>query len=239
MARPSSSGRAVARPHWTLKKPLAMALGAAAALLALVYGAVFWIESESGQRFIERHASSATGREVKIGELDIKVGWRPGVRVSGLRVSNPQWAKTPALIDAALVDARFRLMPLVLGRAIIEDLTLVQAKAGLEREENRNTWSVRERPQDQQSGLRGYSSDVSTSTAALSYIAIPRYRRTWRSTWPVTLERAGHWTSAWPENTGRGTHSRRAAHTRHPCRDVGSRDSRRHNGCCSEHATRS
>jgi uncharacterized protein involved in outer membrane biogenesis len=140
------------RSHWTLKKPLAMTLGAAAALLALVYGAVLWIESKSGQRFIERHASSATGREVKIGELDIKVGWRPGVRVSGLRVSNPQWAKTPALIDAALVDARLRLMPLVFGRAVIEDLTLVQAKAGLEREENRNTWSLREQPQDQQSG---------------------------------------------------------------------------------------
>jgi hypothetical protein len=54
-----------------------MALGAAAALLVLVYGAVFWIESEYGQRFIERHASSATAREVKIGELDIKWGGSP------------------------------------------------------------------------------------------------------------------------------------------------------------------
>jgi hypothetical protein len=42
-------------------------------------------------------------------------------------------------------------MPLLFGRAVIEDLTLVQAKAGLEREQNRNTWSLREQPQDQES----------------------------------------------------------------------------------------
>jgi hypothetical protein len=40
---------------------LALALGAAAGLLLLAYGTVFWIESEAGQHFIEQRASSATG----------------------------------------------------------------------------------------------------------------------------------------------------------------------------------
>lgn len=109
-----------------------------------MFGAVWWIESESGQRFIERRASAATGREITIGDLDIKIGWHPGVAVSGLQITNPEWAKSSHLVDAQLIDARFRLMPLLVGRMIVEELTLVQAKAGIEREENRNTWTFKE-----------------------------------------------------------------------------------------------
>jgi uncharacterized protein involved in outer membrane biogenesis len=130
-----------------LPKPLAIALGAAAAIVLLVFGAVLWIESESGQSFIERRASSATGREITIGDLDIKIGWRPGVRVSGLRITNPDWAKTSHLVDTELIDARFRLMPLLFGRVIVEELTLTQARVGAEREEGRNTWTFREKEQ--------------------------------------------------------------------------------------------
>src|SRR5687767_10199298 len=114
-------------------KPLAIALGVAAGLVLLVFGAVWWIESEAGQGFIERRASEATGREITIGDLDIKLGWRPGLRVSGLRITNPEWAKTSHLVDADLIDARFRLLPLLVGRGVVEELQLVQAKIGLER----------------------------------------------------------------------------------------------------------
>lgn len=129
-----------------MPKPAAIALGLALGVVLLFFGAVWWIESESGQAFIERRASSATGREVTIGDLDIKLGWQPGLRVSGLRITNPDWAKTSHLVDAELIDARFRLMPLLTGRAVIEELTLVQAKAGLEREEKRNTWTFKDEP---------------------------------------------------------------------------------------------
>jgi uncharacterized protein involved in outer membrane biogenesis len=131
----------------TFPKPLAIALGVAAALVLLVFGVVLWVESESGQSFIERRASAATGRDISIGDLDIKFGWRPGVRVSGLRITNPEWAKTSHLVDAELIDARFRLMPLIMGRVIVEELTLTQARIGAEREEGRNTWTFREKEQ--------------------------------------------------------------------------------------------
>jgi len=132
-----------------IPKPLAIALGVAAGLVLLVFGLVWWIESESGQRFIERRASAATGREITIGDLDIKIGWHPGVRVSGLRITNPEWAKTRHLVDTELIDARFRLLPLFVGRAIVEELTLVQARLGLEREANRNTWTFKDKPPEE------------------------------------------------------------------------------------------
>jgi AsmA family protein len=129
--------------------PAAIAIGAALLVVLLPYLAILWIESESGQRWLERRAASATGREVSIGGIDVKPGWRPGFRVSEIRVGNPEWAKTSHLIDAGLVDARLRLLPLLFGRAVFEDLTLVQARLGLEREEGRATWQLRERRTDE------------------------------------------------------------------------------------------
>jgi uncharacterized protein involved in outer membrane biogenesis len=130
-------------------KTLVIVVCLAAALLLLAYGIVLWIESEPGQRFIEKRASSATGREITIGDLDVKLGWHPGVSVMNLRITNPEWAKTTHLVDAQRIDARLKLRPLFAGRAIIEDLTLVQAKVGLEREKNRNTWSFRRDQQEE------------------------------------------------------------------------------------------
>src|SRR5688572_1187914 len=128
-----------------IDKPLATVIIAAAVLLAIPFGIILWIESESGQRFIERKAFEATGREIRIGDIDVKVGLLPGARVSGLQITNPQWAKTSHLIDTQFIDARVRLLPLLTGRVVIEDLTLVQARVGLEREKDRNTWSFKER----------------------------------------------------------------------------------------------
>ncbi|HYC48485.1 MAG TPA: AsmA family protein [Burkholderiales bacterium] len=138
------------RMQRAISRPLGLALGAAAALLLAVFGVVLWIESESGQRFIERRASAASGREISIGDLDLKFGFRPGIRVSDLRVTNPDWAKTSHLVDAKLIDARFRILPLLKGIVYAHELTLVQGKVGLEREKNRNTWTFKtsEEPQE-------------------------------------------------------------------------------------------
>jgi AsmA family protein len=126
-----------------IPKPLAITLGVAVGLLLLVFGVVLLIESEAGERFIERRASAASGRQISIGDLNIKIGWHPGIRVSGLQITNPEWAKSSHLVDTQYIDARFRLLPLLVGRVIIEDLTLTQARIGLEREKNRNTWTFK------------------------------------------------------------------------------------------------
>jgi uncharacterized protein involved in outer membrane biogenesis len=144
-----------------ISNPLRIVLGVVAIVIALPFAVILWLESDSGQRFIERKVSDATGRKLTIGDLDIKVGWQPGVRVSGLRVTNPEWAKTSHLIDTDLIDARFRLLPLLTGRAIIEDLTLVQAKVGLEREENRNTWTFKQQPKDKDKPQRVFVERIS------------------------------------------------------------------------------
>jgi uncharacterized protein involved in outer membrane biogenesis len=132
------------------RRPLWIVLGAAAVVLLLAFGAMGWIESEAGRQWVERRASDATGREFSIGEIDVKLGWQPGIRVSGLRIANPDWAKTRHLADTEYIDARFRLLSLLIARPVVEELTLVQAKIGAEREENRNTWTFREKEEETQ-----------------------------------------------------------------------------------------
>jgi uncharacterized protein involved in outer membrane biogenesis len=133
-----------------ISRPLVFALGVAAVVVLIVLGAVLWIESESGARFVERRASAASGREITIGNLDLKFGFPPGVRVSGLKITNPEWAKTSHLVDTELIAARVKLLPLFKGIVFFEDLTLVQAKIGLEREDKRNTWTFRQKPEDEE-----------------------------------------------------------------------------------------
>src|SRR3954468_17549264 len=128
-----------------IDKALRTVLIAAAVLIAIPFAAILWIESEPGQRFIERRASAASGRDIKIGDIDIKVGFHPGARVTGLQITNPAWAKTSHLIDTQLIDGRIRLLPLFKGLVVLDELTLVQAKVGLEREKDRNTWTFKER----------------------------------------------------------------------------------------------
>ena len=134
-------------------KPLAIALVAIIGLFALVFGAIGWIESDSGRRWLERKASEASGRDVTIGRIEVRLGWRPGIRINGLRIPNPEWAKSRYLLDTQYIDAQFRLLPLFYGRPVVENLTLVQTRVGVERETNRNTWTFRKKEGEQDKPL--------------------------------------------------------------------------------------
>jgi len=129
---------------------LTIALTIVLSLFVLVAGAIVWIESDSGRHWLEHKASDASGREISIGKIQVKLGWRPGFRVSGLRIRNPDWAKSKYLLDTDYIDARFRLLPLFLGKPVIENLTLAQAKLGIEREAERNTWTFAKKKDEDQ-----------------------------------------------------------------------------------------
>jgi len=79
------------------RRVLTIALTIVLSFFVLVFGAIVWIESDSGRHWLERKASDLTGREISIGKIQVKLGWRPGFRVSGLRIRNPDWRLiTPA-----------------------------------------------------------------------------------------------------------------------------------------------
>ena len=45
-------------------------------------------------------------RKMEIGGISFLWGWPPGIVLGRLKISNPEWAKTPSLVDAEGVYAR-------------------------------------------------------------------------------------------------------------------------------------
>lgn len=124
--------------------------------LVLVLGVllVALLNSEWLRAKIETVAQERTGREVQIGDLHVRLVPHPVITIDDLRISNPAWAETPHLVDAAEVRAELRWLPLFTGHLVVADLLLTQAQVGVERSEGRATWRFGDQPPDDQQESR-------------------------------------------------------------------------------------
>lgn len=105
-----------------------------AALLVLV------VQSAWAERWVEATASKALSRQVEIERIRVQFAWPPTLHFDHLRVSNPEWAKTPNLIDAKDLLASFEVGPLFEKRIVIPFLHAGSATAGVEKSGERETW---------------------------------------------------------------------------------------------------
>jgi AsmA family protein len=108
-------------------------------------------QSQWGERWLEARFSKRLGREVQLSGISFGWGWPPSVFVEQLKIGNPPWATTPALLDAQGLHARVMIPPLFARRIVIPHLGARQARSGLEMEGERATWrfgndSTRESP---------------------------------------------------------------------------------------------
>ncbi|HUQ28519.1 MAG TPA: AsmA family protein [Usitatibacter sp.] len=107
-----------------------------AAALALVLIA----QSEWGERWLEKQVASRIHREVQIEGIRIHAGWPPQLAFERLRIGNPEWAKTPNLIDATGLAAYVEIPPLLHRQLVIPLLQARSAEAGLEQKGDQATW---------------------------------------------------------------------------------------------------
>lgn len=110
-------------PVWTTL------LAAAAGLLVLL--ALFdwnWLKGP-----VQQAVAQATGRELRIdGDLDVElVPLR--VRTGRLRFANAAWSSEPVMARAEQLDMRVRFWPLLAGRVVLPELSLVRPQLRLER----------------------------------------------------------------------------------------------------------
>jgi hypothetical protein len=73
-------------------------LSAGLTLLAAVTAPLFWLDEERLRAALAEQAAAVLGREVAIGDLEIRGGWELVAAVSDVRVANPDWAETPAFL---------------------------------------------------------------------------------------------------------------------------------------------
>ncbi|HEX6006254.1 MAG TPA: AsmA family protein [Burkholderiales bacterium] len=106
----------------------------------LLAGGILLLQSETTEGWVEDRISDAIDREVEIESIGLDWGWPPAITVERLRIGNPEWAKTPHLIDAADLRAQVEVPPLLRGRIVIPYFSAREATAGLERDGERATW---------------------------------------------------------------------------------------------------
>jgi uncharacterized protein involved in outer membrane biogenesis len=105
---------------------------------------------------IEGAVSRATGRTLVI-EGDLSGQWRltPRLRMERVRLSNPEWARAPQLIEAEAIELRIALLPLLVKRIHVRELHLQQPQVNLQRtDDGRATWLF-DREQDKDDGEDG------------------------------------------------------------------------------------
>lgn len=128
--------------------------GVVLVLLVAVFLLIFdwnWLKAP-----IESAVSRATGRTLVI-EGDMSGQWRltPRLRMENVRLSNPPWARAPQLIEAAAIEIRIALLPLLVKRIHVRELVLQQPEVNLQRtRDGRATWLF-DRAQNQNDGEDG------------------------------------------------------------------------------------
>ncbi|GAA4033510.1 AsmA family protein [Actimicrobium antarcticum] len=148
---------------------------AIAVLVLLIVGAIGAYFLFNGQRWIspiEQRLSEASGREVRIGALELHLLPMPGIDVRKVTVANPAWARAPLLLQAEQVSVRLAVWPLLLGQVHLQTLTASGVQLDLDSDARGTySWTLPQRPRTG-AGL----SDLSRMTALdLQNVAV-RYR---------------------------------------------------------------
>jgi len=97
--------------------------------------------------WIGNRLASATGRETRIGSVDIDWAWTPTVRLTDVAVGNADWAEADYLLTAGEVRFRLRLIPLLRGALELPDLAILDGSLAIERNaDGRSNWSFSSAP---------------------------------------------------------------------------------------------
>lgn len=112
-------------------------------LAASIVVLVVLLENGTFNGLIERQASQALGREVRLdAPPDVLIGWEPGLAIGPLSIGNPEWVDRPgpmALLRRA--EATVRLTSLLRGELVIPRVIVDAPRADLVRaEDGRANW---------------------------------------------------------------------------------------------------
>jgi AsmA family protein len=87
------------------------------ALLLAGLATFWWLGGPDTHRWLARWALElATGHEVQVdGTLEVEIGAEPLLRLTGLRIDNPPWAESSALVQVEQAEISVALLPLLRG----------------------------------------------------------------------------------------------------------------------------
>jgi uncharacterized protein involved in outer membrane biogenesis len=155
---------------WTRRKRIG--LGVVAFLLVAIVAFVLifdwnWLKSP-----IEKGVFSATGRTLEIrGNISGQFRLHPRLRFEQVRLSNPEWAKSPDMLLADAVELQIAILPLLRKMVVIDDILLERPELHLERlQDSRATWVFNEEQQDKGKGSTPIIKQLRVDRASVRFI---------------------------------------------------------------------
>lgn len=96
------------------------------------YIALTQIDFNRYKELIIKTVRDTTGRELTIGDIQVKASFNPTIEVKNVTFSNAEWAKTPTMVSADAVDLGFAVLPLLRKNVVIDVFKLNGAVVNLE-----------------------------------------------------------------------------------------------------------
>ena len=125
---------------------IAAALGAAAALAIAI--AIATIDVRTVVAPLQKRVKEATGRDLAIAGIDLKLSLVPTIVLADVSVGNAPWAKAPHLATAKRVEAQMALLPLLQRRVEIVRIAVTEPVIALEADgKGRQNWAFGRTPE--------------------------------------------------------------------------------------------
>lgn len=96
------------------------------------YIALTQIDFNRYKETIIKVVRDTTGRELTIGDIQVKASFNPTIEVKNVTFSNAKWAKSPVMISADAVDLGFAIVPLLRKNIVIDLFKINGAVVNLE-----------------------------------------------------------------------------------------------------------
>lgn len=81
---------------------------------------------------IEKKVQEATGRELKMGNIQVKPSFSPIIEVQDVSFANATWAKSPEMVKIGAIDVSVSLLPLLHNSYVINRFVIKNAEVNLE-----------------------------------------------------------------------------------------------------------
>lgn len=129
-----------------MRKALKVALIALAVFIAAGVLFIVFFDWNSMRGWVSAQVEEKTGRKMTIETLDVRLGWHPTVRLTGVTLANPDWAEVENFIEAEGITARISVWPLIRGRLVIPYAEFVGTVIAMEKDGEDRSWDLKRDP---------------------------------------------------------------------------------------------
>ncbi len=117
-------------------------IGICALAVLVGYIALTQIDFNHYKESIIKVVRNSTGRELTIGDIQVKASFNPTVELRDVTFSNAKWAKAPLMAQAESVDLGFAVIPLLRKNIVIDTFKLSNAVINLEEGAKGANWEM-------------------------------------------------------------------------------------------------